>query len=261
MTGLSAKIHKWLALLMAVQILFWFISGLFFALFPIERVRSEHAVAEAPAQPVPFGVAADGLLRLGSAGVTGEAIEIRMLLGRAVALVKQGEGRPKLYDLTTGGRLSPLGKMTAARIAEADHVGHVRAVRVERVTEGSTEYRGALPAWRVDFDDGASRSLYVAADTGLVTARRSTLWRVYDFLWGLHIMDWSGHEDFNTPLLIAATALGLVIIVTGILLLPSRLGLTAWLRRRRLNRSAGGCRPSPRPDRRRKAARGRPAQS
>ena len=31
MMGLSAKIHKWLALLMAVQILFWFVSGLFFA--------------------------------------------------------------------------------------------------------------------------------------------------------------------------------------------------------------------------------------
>ena len=31
---------------MAVQILFWFVSGLFFAWFPIERVRSEHAKAE-----------------------------------------------------------------------------------------------------------------------------------------------------------------------------------------------------------------------
>jgi hypothetical protein len=34
----SAKVHKWLALLMAIQILFWFVSGLFFAAFPIERV-------------------------------------------------------------------------------------------------------------------------------------------------------------------------------------------------------------------------------
>ena len=33
---------------MAIQILFWFVSGLFFAVFPIERVRSEQAVAEQP---------------------------------------------------------------------------------------------------------------------------------------------------------------------------------------------------------------------
>ena len=109
----------------------------------------------------------------------------------------------------------------------------MRAVSVTQVAEASPEYRGALPAWRVDFDDGANRALYVAADTGAVTARRSTLWRVYDFLWGLHIMDWRAHEDFNSWLLVIATALGLVIIVSGIVLLPSRLGYTAWRRRRR----------------------------
>ncbi|HEV2865567.1 MAG TPA: PepSY domain-containing protein, partial [Allosphingosinicella sp.] len=232
MTALSAKIHKWLALLMAVQILFWFVSGLFFALFPIERVRSEHVIAEQPARPVPFDLAADGLLRLGSAGVTGEKVELRTLLGRPVAAVTDRGGRPKLYDLATGNPLSPLSMGNAVRIAEADHAGDRRASRVERVTGNSTEYRGPLPAWRVDFDDGAHRSLYVAADTGAVTARRSRLWRVYDFLWGLHIMDWRGHEDFNTPLLIVATSLGLIVIVTGMLMFPRRLGYTAWRRRR-----------------------------
>ena len=102
----SAKVHKWLALLMAIQILFWFVSGLFFAVFPIERVRSEHMMAEQRAQPVPFGVAADGLLRLGSAGVTGERVELRTLLDRPVALVTQGEARPRPADLTTGRQIS-----------------------------------------------------------------------------------------------------------------------------------------------------------
>jgi len=230
--GVSAKIHKWLALLMAVQILFWFVSGLFFAAIPIERVRSEHSIAEQPRRPLPFDTAADGLLRLGTAGVTGEKLELRMLLDRPVALITRGQGRPLLYDLASGQRLSPLPIHEAVRIAEADHAGPARAARVELVTEKSPEYRGALPAWRVDFEDGANRSLYVAADTGVVAARRSTLWRVYDFLWGLHIMDWRGHEDFNSPLLIVATALGLVVIVTGIIMLPSRLGYTAWRRRR-----------------------------
>ena len=238
MTALSAKIHKWLALLMAIQILFWFVSGLFFAAFPIERVRSEHAMAEQAVRPVPFDTAADGLLRLGSAGVTGNRIEIRTLLDRPVALIGHAEGRPQLFDLATGRRISPLSMNAAARIAEADHAGDLRAARVVRVTGNSPEYRGALPAWRVEFDDGASRSLYVAADTGSVTARRSTLWRVYDFLWGLHIMDWRGHEDFNSPLLIAATALALVVIVTGIIMMPNRLGYTGWRRRRRALRSA-----------------------
>jgi hypothetical protein len=230
---ISAKIHKWLALLMAIQILFWFVSGLFFAVFPIERVRSEHVRAEQPARPVSLGMAADGLRGLAARGVSGDKVELRLLLERPVALVTPHDGRPQLYDLPTGLRLSPLSMSAAARIAEADHVGDLRAVRVERITANSPEYRGPLPAWRVDFDDSGNRSFYIAADTGAVTARRSTLWRVYDFLWGLHIMDWRGHEDFNSPLLIATTFLGLVIIITGIVMFPSRLGYNAWRRRRR----------------------------
>ena len=233
MQGLNAKIHKWLALLMAVQILFWFVSGLFFAVIPIERVRSEHVIAERRAQPVELNIAAAGLERLAAQGLRfGEKVEIRSLLGRPVALVSGGEARPALFDLATGRLLSPMPASLAVRIAEADHAGDARAARVQRVTENSPEYRGALPAWRVDFDD-ANRALYVAADTGVVAARRSTLWRVYDFLWGLHIMDWRGHENFNSPLLMITTALGLIVIVTGIIMFPSRLGYTAWRRRRR----------------------------
>jgi uncharacterized iron-regulated membrane protein len=237
--GIWAKIHKWLALLMAIQILFWFASGLFFATFPIERVRSEHAIAQQPPAPVELDAAAAGLARLAGSGVApGERVELRSLLGRPVALLAADQGRPRLYDLATGRRLSPIPIALAARIAEADNRGEARAIRVEAIAHNDSEYRGALPAWRVDFEQ-AGRSVYVAADSGAVTARRSTLWRVYDFLWGLHIMDWRGHEDFNNPLLIAATMLGLVVIITGIIILPGRLGLTAWLRRRRAARDQG----------------------
>jgi hypothetical protein len=235
--GIWAKIHKWLALLMAIQILFWFASGLFFAWFPIERVRSEHAMAGAAPAPVPLDAAAAGLARLRAAGVVrAETVEIKRVDGRLAALVGGHGARPALYDLVTARRLSPIPLTLAARIAEADHAGDLRAARVTRISENDSEYRGALPAWRVDFEDGESRAVYVAADTGAVAARRSTLWRVYDFLWGLHIMDWGGHANFNTWLLVVATFLALIMSVAGIVLLPGRLGLTAWLRRRKARR-------------------------
>lgn len=233
----AGKVHKWLALLMAIQILFWFVSGLFFAVFPIERVRSEHAVAEAAPVPISLAEAGQGLQRIAAQGAQpGDKIELRAMLGRPVALVSGGEALPRLYSLATGRQISPIPGPLAVRIAERDHAGEVRASRVERVTEESTEYRGALPAWRIDFDDGANRSLYVAADTGAVAARRSTLWRTFDFLWSLHIMDFKNHEDFNTPLLIVSTALALIVIVTGIVMFPSRLGYNSWRRRRRVAR-------------------------
>jgi hypothetical protein len=49
-------------------------------------------------------------------------------------------------------------------------------------------------------------------------------------------MDFQNRENFDTPLLIIATALGLIVIGTGLVLLPSRLGYNAWKRRRRIAR-------------------------
>jgi hypothetical protein len=66
---------------------------------------------------------------------------------------------------------------------------------------------------------------YVAADTGRVTARRSDLWRVYDALWALHIMDWRDHENFNNGLLILVSFLALIVVVSGFILAPYRLGV------------------------------------
>ena len=237
----AGKIHKWLALLMAIQILFWFVSGLFFAIAPIEWVRSEHMIAEQPAVPIPMSDAAAGLQRVAAAGAQpGEKVELRSLLGQPVAVVSAAGAKPRLYDLGSGRLLSPIPAGLATRIAETDHAGEERATSVELVEEESPEYRGALPAWRVNFDDGGSRSLYVAVDTGAVGARRSTLWRTFDFLWSLHIMDFENHEDFNTPLLIIATALGLIVIVSGIVMFPSRLGYNAWRRRRTRARATRG---------------------
>lgn len=233
MLGWASWLHKWLALLMAIQILFWFVSGLFFALAPIETVRSEHRIA-AP-QPVALNTNAIGDAMTSIPVTETQAptsIEIRMLLDRPVAELSYSDGAPRLFDLSTGQRLSPIDAGTARRIAEAHLDGNAPAIGVSRVIEESTEYRGLLPAWRVDFEQ-ANRAVYVAADTGEVTARRSTLWRTFDFLWSLHIMDFKNHEDFNTPLLAAATALGLVIILTGIIMFPSRLGFNRWRRRRR----------------------------
>jgi hypothetical protein len=223
--AIAAKLHKWLALVVAVPILFWFVSGLFFAIAPIERVRSEHMIAHQSPGTITMVEALHGLQRLQEVGVIeAQRVELRSLMGRPVALFSMGEDQRRLYSLQSGALLSPIPAGLAVRIAEFDHAGPQRAAAVTRVVKNSPEYRGALPAWRVDFDDGAGRSLYVAADTGSVAARRSTLWRTFDFLWALHILDFKDHEDFNTPLLIVATALALIVAISGIVMLPSRLG-------------------------------------
>jgi len=55
----------------------------------------------------------------------------------------------------------------------------------------------------------------VAADNGDLVTRRNRLWRIYDFAWMLHIMDYREREDFNHPLLVSASFLALLVVLSG----------------------------------------------
>ncbi len=78
--------------------------------------------------------------------------------------------------------------------------------------------------WQLVFDDSDNTHLYVSTAAGKVTARRSGTWRLYDFLWSLHIMDYRTRDDFNNWLVIAFAGLGLVLTVSGAAILICRFG-------------------------------------
>jgi hypothetical protein len=219
---IASFVHKWLALLIGIQIVFWVVSGLFFTIFPIEQIRSEHLIRAS----VPRIVDASTLPSLGTVrGPRGELPTKLTIERRAVGQViiaEFADAPPALYDAGDLRQLSPLNADQARAIASAHVTLTSEPVGVERITEEMPEYRGALPAWRVQFADGGL-SVYVAENTGAVTARRSDLWRVYDTLWALHIMDWENHEDFNHPLIVIVTWLTLLSVIAGVVLIPYRI--------------------------------------
>jgi len=232
---LASFVHKWLALLVGVQIVFWVVSGFFFTLFPIEQIRSEHLVRP-PQAARAIDIAAIGNLALvrDAQGRTPIKMTLEQRTEGPVALAEFANGDPILFDAETLRPLSPLDRDAAVRIARA-HVTLASApASATLVSSESAEYRGALPAWRVQFAEGGL-SVYVAANTGAVTARRSDLWRLYDTLWALHIMDWRDHENFNHPLIIIVTAITLISVIAGIVLIPYRIRLRTSRRRPAVN--------------------------
>jgi len=108
----------------------------------------------------------------------------------------------------------------AARIASDRLLAEGEIESVDWVTESGSggEVRGRrLPLWRVSFSVPETLNLYIDPWTGDIVARRTTRWRIFDFLWMLHIMDFDEREDFNTPLLQVAAALGFLIAMTGLI--------------------------------------------
>lgn len=228
----ASRMHKWLALIVGAQLLIWFASGALMSFWPIDEIHGDHLVDRKTVESLPAGIAlADPAVYLEGTGV--DRVTLRMLNGRAVAEVARG-GRIQLFDATTGAPLAAVDERSAAAIAQKAWIGAVVGPpTTSKVATSSPEYRGPLPAWRVAFPDTDETSVFVAAETGQITAVRTSNWRVFDFFWGLHIMDWTERDNFNTWWLLAFAIGGLVLGLAGTVLLIIRWPIKRGLLRRR----------------------------
>lgn len=219
MRRLLYKTHIWLGWIVGVQLLLWMLSGLLMSAMPIETVRGEHLRAQplAAALPVAAYLPPERIL----ADTPADSLTLTRLLERPVYRLER-DGRPfALRDALTGAEVR-IDKALAAEIAKAHYTGSGGPVSVTwtDAVDAPREFRREVPAFAVRFDEG---TFYIHGITGEVVAVRTDRWRLYDLMWGLHIMDWRGREDFNHPLLIGAAALGTLSVLGGIGLLLFRL--------------------------------------
>ena len=215
------RLHKWVGLVLGLQFLVWTLSGAAMALLDMETVAGGAVRSTAvPPPPAPGGW--DRIRQsLGERTVTG--IEVRPLLDRHVVEVAT-PAATLLFDAADG-RPVRINAQLAARIAAAAHPGGGAVRRVAALPELTLEVREhALPIWRVDFEDEADSSFYVSAATGRLLERRNDSWRLWDFAWMLHNMDYANRTSFNHPLIVFAAIGILWLAVTGVYLLFR----TAW---------------------------------
>lgn len=216
--------HKWIGLIVGLQILAWVVSGLFMTWFPIAQVRNEHLIREAPPrtvqQSVDLTTATDALAKM---SIAISRLELVDVAGRWMWRI-DSNGKPHaLMDVATGQVISPLNEAAARDIATADYAGQGKIVSAALIEKDAPiEYRSTLPVWRIVFDDADETHLYIQPLTGKVAARRSGLWRMYDFLWSLHIMDYTERDNFNNWPVVIMSLLGLVLTVSGIGILVYR---------------------------------------
>jgi uncharacterized iron-regulated membrane protein len=218
---LSRTLHKWLGLIVGIQLVFWMISGFYMVVVDLDFIHGDPLVRnvrvpfEAKPTSVSFADVADQFEDVTQVslralpGVSAPVFEVTTRTGKA------------LVDSVTGRRLSPLPKDLIANLARQYYAGagNLAALTlIERDAPLEIQTR-PLPLWRVDFDDWLQTSLYIHPDTGVLVTRRHRFWRWFDFLWMFHIMDFDTRTDVNNVLLRAATVAGLVGALSGCWLL------------------------------------------
>ncbi len=214
---IARKAHKWLGLLIGVQVVIWSVSGLYMTVVHIDTIRGNHLVRmKSPASTVASRLS-DPLALASINGANG--IKLVFVRDRP-AYALQTERGEKLIDASNGSALLPLSESEVRAIARATYTGTEPIAFARLITSIPGEIRGRKPPlWRVEFAHWNKPTLYFSPSTGELVSRRHELWRVFDFVWMLHIMDYDERENVNNTLLRVFTWGALLMASSGIWLL------------------------------------------
>lgn len=215
----GSKLHKWLAIFVGIQVLLWMATGALMSYLDLKEVRSEHVISRTP-ETLPSAAIPDWL----RANESIVSITTFALDGKTVTEVRTADDTVSLYDPESGLRLSPISAKTATDIAKRAWSGPPTSVSSARLIEGpiGTEFRGPFPAWQVTYGDEETTRIYINAANGAVLAARSDTWRLFDFIWGLHIMDWTQRDRINSWWLLLFGVGGTLMATSGFVLLANR---------------------------------------
>ena len=216
---LSRKVHKWFALVLGIQLFLWALSGFYMVAVHIDIIHGDMLVRNMQSKVsiddrsyVPF----EQLARLHP---DAQSITLKAMMDQPVYLVTGDT--TVLLDAQTARQLSPLDEQAAIQIARYHYEGdanirHVELLESNPPTELQTR---PLPLWRIDFDDVWNSSFYIDPYTSEFETRRHSLWRVFDFLWMLHVMDYDERENINNTVLRIFSVLGVFLGLAGVWLL------------------------------------------
>ena len=214
---LARKTHKWLGLFIGIQVVIWSLSGLYMTVVHIDTIHGDHLIRPAP----PASTVAANLSDPLALAAANRATSVRLVFVRGrPAFALQTERGEKLVDASKGTALLPLSESEVRAIARTTYTGAEKIASARLITTIPGEIRGRKPPlWRVEFAHWNKPTLYLSPSTGELVSRRHELWRVFDFVWMLHIMDYDERENVNNTLLRVFTWGALLMSSSGVWLL------------------------------------------
>jgi len=203
--------HKYLSFFISIQLLLWTISGIYFAFNKIENVRGEQYRAQTSSDynfnKIEFEIP------------NAESVNVKKRLGKTIIAASTKNGMR--YFNEEGGALQKISFDEAKQLVSRQTSLKPMAVEEIYTSEKGSEYRGReLPIYKVVTRNANDNEInaYLNIFTGEVVAIRSAQWRIWDLMWGFHIMDWQERDNIDNLLLKIFSILALVSSISGILL-------------------------------------------
>ena len=203
--------HKFLSFFISIQLLLWTVSGIYFAFNKIENVRGEQYRLQSPFKysfrniefEIPEATSAVVKKRLDKTIITAST-----------------EAGMRYFD-EEGDPLKKISFDEAKKSVVKNTL--LKPIAVEEINESKkgSEYRGRqLPIYKVITHNANNKEInaYLNIFSGDIVAIRSAQWRIWDLMWGFHIMDWQERDNIDNMLLKIFSVLALISSLSGILL-------------------------------------------
>ena len=203
--------HKYLSFFISIQLLLWTISGIYFAFNKIENVRGEQYRLQSPSnhsfKNIEFEIP------------EATSAVVKKRLDKTIIAASTNAGM-RYFD-EAGNPLKKISSDEAKQIVAKNTL--LNPIAVEEINESKkgSEYRGRqLPIYKVITRNVNDKevNVYLNIFSGDIVAIRSAQWRIWDLMWGFHIMDWQERDNIDNLLLKIFSILALISSLSGILL-------------------------------------------
>ena len=203
--------HKYLSFFISIQLLLWTISGIYFAFNKIENVRGEQYRLQSPSnhsfKNIEFEIP------------EATSAVVKKRLDKIIIAASTNAGM-RYFD-EAGDPLKKISSDEAKQIVAKNTL--LNPIAVEEINESKkgSEYRGRqLPIYKVIARNVNDKEVnaYLNIFSGDIVAIRSAQWRIWDLMWGFHIMDWQERDNIDNILLKIFSVLALISSLSGILL-------------------------------------------
>jgi Cu(I)/Ag(I) efflux system membrane protein CusA/SilA len=214
----SRKMHKWIMLFVGVPFVIWSVTGAYMVFFDIDYIHGDSLVNNHQTKIEPSKInylRADLLHDYPQA----EQIEVGTFINLNVYRFSYS-GQRMLIDAASGQVLSPIDELSAQKAARHYYTGSGEIQQVELISQDPPFELSprALPAWRVNFADFGAPSIYVSAVSGELVGKRHEFWRLFDWMFRFHVMDYEDGDDIDNMLLFWITLAGILACIFGLIL-------------------------------------------
>jgi len=223
------SLHKWLSLLVFIQLFIWLGSGLFFNLMDHSKARGnqyKQSLTQAGIEIKPL-FNTQALLAQSDRAV--KEVSLIQRLGEPYYLLTHEKGLYRHFEShfslvnAYSGEVKVVDDEMATALAQETYSGSAKISKVSKVKPPIADFlKEKNILWQVDFSDEVNTSVYINASSGRLVGHSNDDKRFADFFFMLHFMDYSSlfgmsSSGFNNWQIIFFALLTLVFCLTGLI--------------------------------------------